>query len=203
MRQMPTPVPHDIVWFDLPAALRAWLAANHGSATELWVGMRPKASGLPGVTWEDVVDEVLCAGWIDSVRYSTDGGSCIRITPRRPRSIWSARNVGRVEALRAGGRLLPAGEAAFARRREDRTAVYSFETEGELDDEAAAAIRDAGGWAFWEAQSPSYRRTATQWVMGAKRPETRARRLASLVEECAAGARPPSISPRPGNRSPG
>lgn len=194
---MPTPVPHDIAWFASPAELRAWLVANHASATDLWVGMRSKGSGLPGVTWEEVVDEVLCAGWIDSVRYAAEGGSCIRITPRRPRSIWSARNVGRVEALRAAGRMLPAGEAAFARRREDRTAVYSFETERELDDEAAAAIRDAGGWAFWEAQPPSYRRAATHWVMGAKRPETRVRRLASLVQECAAGVRLSALSPRP------
>ncbi len=131
--------PHDVTFFESPEELRDWLAANHATAAEKWVGMRRKASGLPSVTWEQVVDEVLCYGWIDGVRMPADGGSCIRITPRRPRSIWSARNVGRIEALRAQGRLRPAGEAAFGARRDDRTAVYSFEHEAALDGVAMAA----------------------------------------------------------------
>jgi uncharacterized protein YdeI (YjbR/CyaY-like superfamily) len=194
---MARPEPHDIAWFESPAGLRAWLDVNHATAPELWVGMRPKAAGLPTVTWHEIVDEVLCAGWIDSVRYSVEDGSCIRITPRRRGSVWSARNVGRVEALRAEGRMLPAGEAAFALRREDRTAVYSFEREGDLDDEAVAALRDAGGWAFFEAQPKTYRRSATDWVMSAKRPDTRAKRLGALVDASAAGERVAAISPRP------
>jgi uncharacterized protein YdeI (YjbR/CyaY-like superfamily) len=194
---MPTPTPHDIAWFESPAELRAWLVANHGSASELWVGMRPKASGLPTVSWPEVVDEVLCVGWIDGVRYKVDGGSSIRITPRRAGSVWSARNVGRVEALRAEGRMLPAGEAAYGRRRDDRTAVYAFEQPTELDADAEAAIRDAGGWAFWEAQSRSYRRLASHWVMSAKRPETRARRLASVVQACVDGRRAGELAPGP------
>jgi uncharacterized protein YdeI (YjbR/CyaY-like superfamily) len=192
---MPTPTPHDIAWFASPAELRAWLLANHATAPELWVGMRPKASGLPTVSWEEIVDEVLCVGWIDSVRYGTDGGSCIRITPRRPGSIWSARNVARVEALRAAGRMLPAGDAAFERRREDRTAVYSFEREDALDPEALAALAAAGGLAYFEAQSRTYRRGAANWVMQAKRPETRAKRLGALVEASAAGARLGQLQP--------
>jgi uncharacterized protein YdeI (YjbR/CyaY-like superfamily) len=194
-------VPHDIAWFDSPAGLRAWLAGNGATASELWVGMRPKASGLPTVSWEEIVDEVLCAGWIDSVRYSVEGGSCIRITPRRRGSVWSARNVGRVEALRAEGRMQPAGEAAFALRRDDRTAIYSFEREGELDDDAIAALRDAGGLGFFEAQPKTYRRSAANWVMSAKRPETRAKRLSALVKASAAGERVAEISPRPAPRA--
>ena len=158
--------------------------------------MRPKAAGLPAVTWQEIVDEVLCVGWIDSVRMPADGGSCIRITPRRPGSVWSARNVGRVEALRAEGRMLPAGEAAFALRRDDRTAIYSFEREPELDDEAQAAIRDAGGWGFWEAQPRTYRRVGAHWVMSAKRPATRIKRLSALVAACATGKRVAELSPR-------
>ena len=143
---MATPEPHDVQFFESPAALRAWLEANHATATELWVGLRPKASGAPTVTWAELVDEVLCVGWIDGVRVPADGGHAIRVTPRRPGSVWSARNVARVEALRAEGRMPPAGEAAFARRRDDRTAVYSFEAALALDDEAEAALRaDAAG----------------------------------------------------------
>ena len=122
--------PHDIGWFESPEELRDWLAEHHATAAEKWIGTRPKASGLPSVTWEEIVDEVLCVGWIDGIRKRVDGGSAQRITPRRTGSIWSARNVGRVEALRAAGRMRPAGEAEFAKRREDRTAIYSFEGRG-------------------------------------------------------------------------
>jgi uncharacterized protein YdeI (YjbR/CyaY-like superfamily) len=193
--------PHDIGWFASPEELRQWLDANHATAPEKWVGMRPKSAGVPTLAWEDVVDEVLCVGWIDGIRKKADGGSVIRITPRRQGSIWSARNVGRVEALRAEGRMREAGEAAFAARREDRTAVYSFERSLALDGSAEAALRaDAGGWAFWEAQPAGYRRLAAHWVMSAKRPETRERRLARLVDANGAGGRLPEITgvARPG-----
>jgi uncharacterized protein YdeI (YjbR/CyaY-like superfamily) len=190
-----SPVPHDAVFFETPAAFRAWLEANHGATPELWVGYRYRASGLPSMTWEQSVDEALCFGWIDGIRGAVDGGHAARFTPRRPGSIWSARNVARVEALRAEGRMHPAGEAAFARRREDRTAVYSFESEPALDAGAEAALRaQSRAWAFWEAQPRGYRRSATHWVMDAKRPETRARRLAALVTGCAAGERLPEIT---------
>ena len=187
--------PHDIAWFTSPAELRAWLVAHHATDGEAWIGMRAKASGLPTLTWHQIVDEVLGVGWIDSVRMPADGGSCIRITPRRAGSIWSARNVGRVEALRAEGRMLPAGEAAFALRRDDRTAVYSFEREDSLDEEAIAAIREAGGWAFFEAQSRTYRRAATSWILQAKRPETRVKRLSAVAEASARGERAPELVP--------
>src|SRR5262245_62126842 len=74
--------PYDIRWFESPAELRDWLDAHHAEAPELWVGMRPKSAGLPTVSWEEIVDEVLAYGWIDGIRKKTDGGSVIRITPR-------------------------------------------------------------------------------------------------------------------------
>jgi uncharacterized protein YdeI (YjbR/CyaY-like superfamily) len=187
--------PHDIGWFESADELRDWLAEHHASAPEKWVGMRPKAAGVPTVTWEEIVDEVLCVGWIDGIRKKADGGSVIRITPRRTGSVWSARNVGRVEALRAAGRMRPAGEAEFARRREDRTAIYSFDGSWALDTLAEARLRaDADGWAYWEALPKGYRRIATQWVMSAKRQETRERRLAQVAEACAAGRRLPQLT---------
>lgn len=176
--------PTDVTFFTTPEELRAWLEANHATATEKWVGSYRKAAGRPTVTWEQLVDEVLCFGWIDSVRmpYGENAGAQ-RITPRRDGSIWSARNVARVEALRAEGRMRPAGEAAYAKRRDDRTAIYSFEREPAFDAEAETALRaDADAWAWWEAQSNSYRRAGTYWVMSAKKPETRAKRLAALAD---------------------
>jgi uncharacterized protein YdeI (YjbR/CyaY-like superfamily) len=183
-------VPHDILFPTSPEELRAWLEANHDTADERWVGFRPKASGLPTITWPELVDEVLCVGWIDGVRKPVEGGSAIRITPRREGSNWSARNVGRVEALRAEGRMQPAGEAAYGRRKPERTAVYSFEQQLAFDDAANAALDGANGArSFWDRQPPGYRRLVTHWVMSAKRPETRTKRLATLVEACERGAR--------------
>jgi len=194
--------PHDVLFCASPADLRTWLETNHASATDLWVGLRTKSSDLPGLTWPEVVDEVLCFGWIDSVRMPLEKGAAIRITPRRPRSIWSDRNVGRVEALRAEGRMTPAGEAAFERRRHDQTGIYSFEREWALDEASDATLRvDPAGLAFWEAQPMTYRRAASYWIMSAKRPETRERRLGKVVAGCVAGERLVEITGRPRTRS--
>ena len=116
------------IFFESPEQLRDWLDANHETAPELIVGAWKKGTGRPSVTWPQIVEEALCVGWIDSVRRSVpDDGWTIRLTPRRKGSNWSAVNVAKVAELRAAGRMRPAGEAAFAARRDDRTAVYSFE----------------------------------------------------------------------------
>ena len=190
--------PYDVLFPTSPGELRAWLEANHDTAGERWVGFRPKASGLPTITWPELVDEVLCVGWIDGVRKPVEGGSAIRITPRREGSNWSLRNVGRVEALRAEGRMRPAGEAAYARRRDDRTGIYSAEQPLAFDDAAIAALDGVdGARVFWHRQPPGYRRTAAHWVMSAKRPETREKRLATLIEACARGERVAAMAPAP------
>ena len=190
--------PHDVIFFADPTDLRAWLEANHATAPELWAGFRPKGSGVSSITWTELVEEVLCFGWIDSVRMPVAGGSSIRLTPRRPKSIWSARNVGLIERLRAEGRMRPAGEAAFALRNDDRTGVYSFEGDAKLDEPSAAALAaDPAALAFFDAQPPGYRRSAIHWVMSAKRPETRARRLEALVQGCVAGERLAQITGLP------
>src|SRR4051812_35799819 len=187
--------PTDVLFFTSPGELRKWLESNHAAKTEAWIGFRPKAAGVPTITWPELVDEILCYGWIDGVRMPVEGGSSIRITPRRDGSIWSARNVGRVEALRAEGRMREPGEAAFARRRDDRTGVYSFERRSSFDAEGEAVLRaEPAAWAFWEAQPPGYRRLGTHWVMSAKRPDTRARRLAALVDACRRRERLPSLT---------
>lgn len=200
---MPRLEPHHVARFHSVEDLRAWLAANGETALELWVAL-PRKTGTftPPITWPVLVDELLAVGWIDGVRMpDPPDGQAIRCTPRRPRSIWSDRNVGRVEALRAEGRMTPAGEAAFAKRRDDRTGVYSFDGDWAFDAEAEAALRaNPDGWAWLERQPAGYRRSTAQWVMSAKQAETRARRLAKLLEGCAEGYRLPEITgkPRPG-----
>ena len=180
-------------YFKTPAQFRAWLAKNHGTATELGVVLHRKASGKPTMTWSEAVDQALCFGWIDSIARRIDETSRVqRFTPRKPKSNWSAVNIKRVKELTAKGLMTPAGLAAFARREEARSGVYSYENRhlASLDAEREAAFKaHAAAWEFFGKQPPSYRQTAIYWVMNAKREETRSKRLAKLIELSAAGRR--------------
>jgi uncharacterized protein YdeI (YjbR/CyaY-like superfamily) len=202
-RRPDTGGPFEPIFFESPAELRAWLEANHSTAPELFVGGWKKGTGRAGVTWPEIVDEALCVGWIDSIRRSLpDGAWSQRLTPRRKGSNWSAVNVANVERLRAEGRMRPAGEAAFAARTEARTAVYSYEQrhEARLTAEEEAAFRaNATAWEWFQSRPASSRTAAIWWVASPKRPETRERRFASLVDEAAAGRMPKALTP-PGAR---
>ena len=178
-------------FFATPAKLRAWLEGHHADRDELLVGFHKKASGKPSVTWREAVDEALCFGWIDGVRKSLGADSyTVRFTPRRPRSIWSAVNVGRVAELSQLGRMTPAGMKAFEARREDRTGVYSHEQTQAARFTRAQQRRfrdNPQAWEFFQSQPPGYRRQATWWVVSAKREETRARRLDRLIADSQQG----------------
>jgi uncharacterized protein YdeI (YjbR/CyaY-like superfamily) len=185
-------------FFATPAELRAWFEKHHESESELWLGYYKKAAGRQTITWEQAVEEALCFGWIDGKVQRIDE-LCYRqrFSPRRRTSNWSAVNIAKVAELREQGRMAPAGEAAFAARREDRTAVYSYERrhEARFDNEQRSAFRaNEAAWAWFEGQSDAYRHLATFWVVSAKRPETRARRLATLVECSAEGRRVPALT---------
>jgi uncharacterized protein YdeI (YjbR/CyaY-like superfamily) len=180
-------------FFATPADFRAWLEKNHAKATELLVGFYKKTSGRASLTWPESVDEALCFGWIDGVRRSLgDEAYTIRFTPRRPRSIWSAINIAKVQQLTKAGLMRPAGKAAFAKRTDDRSAIYSFE-------QRKAATLDAGqerlfrankkAWAFFSAQPPGYRKVAVFYVTSAKKEETRLRRLERLIGDSQSGRR--------------
>jgi uncharacterized protein YdeI (YjbR/CyaY-like superfamily) len=115
----------------------------------------------------------------------------IRFTPRQPRSIWSAVNIERMGELAALGLMLPPGEAAFAARDEARSKVYSFEQRDvTLADARVQQLRaDEAARRWFQTQPASYEKLAVWWVMSARREETRAKRLATLIAECAAGRR--------------
>lgn len=175
------------------AALRSWFAEHATTATELVVGFYKVGSGRPSITWPESVDEALCVGWIDGVRQRIDEVAYqIRFTPRRVGSIWSTVNIARAEALLADGRMTEAGRAAFAQRIERKSSVYSYEQAGALELEPALRAefqRHEAAWAWFVAAPPSYRRTLTYWVVSAKQPATRVRRLERLIASCAAGKR--------------
>jgi uncharacterized protein YdeI (YjbR/CyaY-like superfamily) len=113
----PTPTPHDVRYFATSAELRDWFDQHHATATELWLGYHRKASGVPSVDWPQAVDEALCVGWIDGIRYRIDESRYAqRFTPRRRGSTWSPINLAKVATLTAQGRMRPAGVAAFEAR---------------------------------------------------------------------------------------
>lgn len=182
------------LFFRDAAEFRAWLEANHETATELWMGLHKKHVADRGLTWEDAVPEALCFGWIDSVSQRIDEDSRRqRWTPRKASSIWSAVNIAHVERLTAQGRMRPAGLAAFERRTPERSGIYAYESGRELSDEQRARLlADPAAAAFWEVATPSYRRVAENWVTSAKRDETRDKRLEQLVDDCAHGRLIPS-----------
>jgi uncharacterized protein YdeI (YjbR/CyaY-like superfamily) len=185
--------PRGPAFFANPEEFRAWLEKHGARESELLVGFHKVATGKPSLTWPQSVDEALCFGWIDGVRKRIDDGAYqIRFTPRKAKSTWSAVNVSRVEALVAEGRMRPAGLEAFARRLQANSGIYSYEQAAPLaltPDEVKAFRRDKAAWAYFEAVAPSYRKAVTHWVASAKKEETRARRLAKLIESCAAGVR--------------
>jgi uncharacterized protein YdeI (YjbR/CyaY-like superfamily) len=183
----------EAVYFASPDEFRAWLEANHATERELLVGFHRKGTGKPSMTWPEAVDQALCFGWIDSVRRRVDDERYTnRFTPRKPGSTWSAVNIKRVEELIELGLMQPAGLAAFEQRREDRARQYAYEQPGgpSLTEEYEAAFKaHETAWSFFQAQSPSYRRTVSWWVISAKREETRRRRLATLIAESSEGRR--------------
>jgi len=181
----------DPLFFASPAELRRWLERHHEGADSLWVGFHKVRTGKPSLTWPQSVDEALCFGWIDGLRKSwSEDAYVIRFTKRRPNSIWSNVNVRRMEELTALGLVRPAGLAAFAERDPKRTGVYSAENNATLDAAGERRFRaKKKAWKFFEAQAPSYRRTAMHWVVTAKREETRERRLAELIATSGRGER--------------
>jgi uncharacterized protein YdeI (YjbR/CyaY-like superfamily) len=178
--------------FASAAAFGKWLADNHARRDELWVAFYKKHTGKAGMSYPEAVDEALCHGWIDGIKKRLDDESFThRFTPRRARSIWSDINLRRAEALIASGRMQPAGMAAYEARTAERSGIYSFEGKAAQFDATTLAAFQAGrrAWAFFAAQPPGYRRIAAHWVMSAKREETRARRLAQLMEDSVNGRR--------------
>ena len=188
----PAPKPRDVIFFASPEELRAWFDEHHETADELWLGYHRKATGKPTVTWPEAVDEALCVGWIDGIRYRLDETRhAQRFTPRRKGSIWSAINTKRAGELIAEGRMRPAGRTAFEARSPEKTAIYSYEREAAAfsDDQQRRFEADAPAWAFFQAQAPSWRRAITHWVSSAKREQTRERRFNQLIEDSRAGRR--------------
>ena len=178
-------------FFKTEADFRHWLEANHQATPELLVGFWKKSSGKPSIDWPQARDQALCFGWIDGLRKSMgEDAYTIRFTPRRKGSIWSKVNVERYEALKAAGLMTPAGTRAYDENKH-KSGVYAYENaQKELTPEEEQRFRgNRAAWADWEQRPPSYRRSALYWITSAKKPETRAKRLAELIAVSAEGRR--------------
>lgn len=179
-------------FFATPSDFRRWLEDHHAEADELWVGYYKKATGKASITWRQSVDEALCFGWIDGLRKSIDEESYrIRFTPRRQRSNWSRVNRERVVILIEEGRMAAAGLEAYGARGPERSGARAFEQEEArfADEQVGEFKARPEAWEFWISQPPGYRKQTVLWVITAKREETRARRLATLIEDSANGLR--------------
>ena len=176
-------------FFATEADFRRWLADHHDTAGELLVGFWKKSTGKPSIDWPQSRDQALCFGWIDGIRKSLgEDAYTIRFTPRRRGSIWSKVNVARFEELKAAGQMTGAGEKAYDDN-QARYGVYSYENALQelTDDETTLFQQKPTAWRDWEQRPAGYRRICLHWIASAKKPETRAKRLATLIEDSAAG----------------
>src|SRR6185369_3099139 len=184
-------------FFKTQSDFRRWFEKHHATAKELLVGFYKKGSGKPSITWPESVDEALCFGWIDGIRRSIDDISySIRFSPRRTVSIWSTVNIKRAQELINEGLMTPAGLEAFQARKEYRSGIYSYEQRSEKLPAPYERVfkRSKKAWAFFQAQSPWYRKTVGWWIVSAKKEETRLKRLAKLIEWSANGLTMPELN---------
>jgi uncharacterized protein YdeI (YjbR/CyaY-like superfamily) len=177
-------------YFAAKKDFRDWLEKNHDKQTELLVGFYKVDSGKPSITWPESVDQALCFGWIDGIRKSIDSQSyCIRFTPRKPRSIWSAINIRKVEQMNKLGLMHSMGLSAFERRNEQKSEIYSYENRPEkLSYEFEILLKsNQNAWEFFQSQPPSYQKTSIYWVMSAKQETTKQKRMNELIEDSEKG----------------
>ncbi len=190
---MPEPDPLKIMTFATPQALGEWLRENQATETELWVKIFKKNTGIQSVTWNDVVIEVLCWGWIDGVKKSVDEQTYLqRITPRKARSNWSKRNTEHVERLITEGRMMASGlehvRAAKADGRWEKAYVVS---EMEVPEDFLAAVENQpDAKAFFDTLTKSSRYVIAHGLISAKRSETRQKRFAKFMEMLGQGEKP-------------
>jgi uncharacterized protein YdeI (YjbR/CyaY-like superfamily) len=159
--------------------LRRWLERHHATERGIWLVTRKRSAGGL-LVWNDIVEEALCFGWIDSLPRKVDEfRSMLRLTPRQPKSNWSLKNKAHVASLMKRGLMQPAGLAAveFAKQRGTWNALDEVSALEEPRDLVSALTGHPGAEQNWRAFPPSVRRGILEWIFNAKRPETRARRI--------------------------
>ena len=174
-----------VIAFESAAGWDAWLADHSGDAAGIWLKLAKKGSGIPSVSYSEAVDVALCHGWIDGQKAGLDGEHWLqRFTPRKPGSKWSRINTQRVAVLIESGRMRPAGLREVERAKADgrwEAAYHSQSTATVPADFAAALAEDQRASAFFETLNGANRYAILYRIADAKRPQTRARRIADFV----------------------
>ena len=196
----PTSSDHPTTWkFGYPiyhaetrAQWRAWLEANHDAVPGVWLCSWKPATNKPACPYPEVVEEAICFGWIDSTVNTLDDNRGLQlITPRQPKSTWTRLNRRRVEDMEARGLMTDAGRRAVEIARENGrwTILDPVEDLVEPDDLVAALNANSSARAAWDGFPPTPRKAMLWWVISAARDDTRARRVATIVEKAARGER--------------
>lgn len=171
---------------------RAWLFENHRESPGVWLVLTKKGGRVTALDYAGALDEALCFGWIDGqVRRRDEASMRQRFTPRRSKSAWSRRNVEHVARLTAAGRMTPAGQTAVDAAKTDGRwqAAYAGPAANESPDDWAAVLAgNPGAKAMWDILTSQNRYAITYRIGQAKRPETRAKRLAEFAAMLARGA---------------
>ena len=180
--------------FESAPEWRRWLEEHHDSSRGIWLKIAKKGSGLPSVTYAEAVEEALCFGWIDGqARRLDDRHHLQRFSPRAKRSMWSKRNRERVAELIAAGRMQPAGLREIERAKEDGRwdAAYDAPSTAAVPDDLRRELdRSPEAAAAFEALDSRNRYAILHRIQTAKKPETRARRIAKFVAMLQAGEKP-------------
>jgi uncharacterized protein YdeI (YjbR/CyaY-like superfamily) len=172
---------------------RAWLQENHATQKEAWLAIRKNNAAIPGVYYEEAVEEAVCFGWIDGIMKSMGTEFYyLRFSPRKPGSIWSVSNQKRVERLVAQGRMSEAGMAKVREARESgewEAAVRREDITNLPEDLKEALRKNAGAQSNFEKLSASQKKQFLYWIASAKTEQTRQKRIQGTVEMVASNKR--------------
>ena len=187
---MPPPIELPVMRFEDSAAWQRWLRA-HGDSNGVWLQIAKQGQGVITVTYAEALDVALCHGWIDGQKQTFDAQFYLqRFTPRRPRSVWSKINVGKVEALIAAGRMQPAGLREVEAAKADGRWQAAYDSARTMDvpaELATALAKNSKAKAFFESLNKTNHYAVCWRVQTAKKPETRAARVQKLVDMLARG----------------
>lgn len=172
---------------------RKWLEKNHEKKDSVWLIMYKKSSEKPTIYWSEAVDEALCFGWIDSIKKKRDEESAIQFfSKRKPKSTWSKINKEKVERLIEAGLMTEAGHKAITTAQENGTWDLLNEVDALTIPPDLEKLFKAhkGSKAYFETLSRSVKKMILYWILSAKKPETRLKRITEVVESAALQKKP-------------
>jgi uncharacterized protein YdeI (YjbR/CyaY-like superfamily) len=195
-KALPTDLP--IRSFSSLADFEAFLEPEHATSSGVYLQLAKKGSGIPSISSKEAIEVALCFGWIDGRAQSVDDNWWLsRYTPRRPKSIWSQKNVGTIARLMEEGKLRPAGIAAVDAAKADGRWERAYAGSATItvpEDLAASLVADPASLAFFQSLNKSDRYSVL-WRVETASPKSRAHRVKSLVEMLATGRIPGALAP--------